>query len=854
MIPLATYRLQLHKGFAFADAAVLVPYLARLGISHLYCSPIGTARAGSTHGYDQVDPTAINPELGGEDGFRALVAACRREGLGVIVDIVPNHMAVGGGDNRWWLDVLEWGEASRYAHLFDIDWRPADPALHGKVLAPFLGEPYGEALGSGALKLAHDPAADTLSVVAHGVHRFPIRREDYAPVLTAPGGVAAFEGARADGRARLHKLLERQHYRLAHWRTAGDEINWRRFFDITALAGVRVERDEVFDLIHALPLRLYREGLIDGVRVDHIDGLADPAAYGVKLRTALEAAQSARPAEATPGPAYVVVEKILAPGERLSSAWRVDGATGYDYMNLSAGLLHAQGGAATLTAAWAEITGRSATFETEERAARLEILAHSFAGQLDAVVRAFHTLARLDPATRDLTAASLRRALTALLSVFPAYRTYGVGDAAPASDAPLRNRAAALAKPHLPAGDAQTLDRVLAWLGGDGPGIAALKREAARRFQQLSAPVSAKAVEDTAFYRYAPLLSRNDVGFEAARMSISPQGFHDANRDRAETFPHGMLATATHDHKRGEDVRARLAVLSEVPDRWVALAQRWIARAAATTPPIDPGDAYALLQTLVGAWPMELTIADVQGLAEFETRVAGWQEKAVREAKLRSSWAAPNADYEAKARAYLHALLDPAGATGLAPDIAAFAAEVASAGAANGLVQTLLRCTVPGVPDTYQGTEFWDLSLVDPDNRREVDFASRRLALAAATPIDELAASWRDGRVKQQVLAMALDARRRHPAVFRDGDYLPLSVVGARADHMLAFARRSGDACIVAAVALRCAPALIGRDALTPTAEWWGDTAIQWPDAPQGATLAARDMFAVLPVALLGAG
>jgi (1->4)-alpha-D-glucan 1-alpha-D-glucosylmutase len=850
MIPRATYRLQLHRGFTFADAAALVPYLAQLGISHLYCSPIGTARAGSTHGYDQIDPTAINPELGGEDGFRALAAAARREGLGVILDIVPNHMAVGGGDNRWWLDVLEWGEASRYAHLFDIDWRPADPALHGKVLAPFLGEPYGQALGSGALKLAHDPGADTLTVVAHDVHRFPLRREDYGAVLTSPGGVAAFDGQQADGRARLHKLLERQHYRLAHWRTAGDEINWRRFFDITQLAGLRVERDEVFDLIHALPLRLYREGLIDGVRVDHIDGLADPAAYGVKLRAALEAARAERPAEAAPGPAYVVVEKILAPTERLSSAWRVDGTTGYDYMNLSAGLLHAPEGAAALTAAWAEISGRTAAFGAEERAARLEVLGQSFAGQLDAAVRAYHALARLDPATRDLTAASLRRALTALLSVFPAYRTYSLGDAAPPSDAPLRQRAGALAKPHLTAGDAETMDRILAWLGGEGAGAPALKREAARRFQQLSAPVSAKAVEDTAFYRYAPLLSRNDVGFEAARISISPHAFHDANCERAGSFPHAMLTTATHDHKRGEDVRARLAVLSEIPDRWIGLAKGWIARAEALAPAIDPGDAYALFQTLVGAWPMTLTPGDAPGLEAFKTRVATWQEKALREAKLRSSWAAPNADYEARARAYLHAALDP---TGLAAEIEAFVREIAGAGAANGLVQTLLRCMVPGVPDTYQGTEFWDLSLVDPDNRRAVAFGPRQLSLSEATPIDELAASWRDGRVKQRVLAMALDARRRRPAVFRDGDYVPLTVVGARAGHVLAFARRAGDAC-VAAVALRCAPALIGRDTLTPPADWWGDTAIQWLDAPEGLTLDARDLFAVVPVALISAG
>jgi (1->4)-alpha-D-glucan 1-alpha-D-glucosylmutase len=870
MIPRATYRLQFHKGFTFADAEPLTPYLAQLGISHLYSSPIGAARAGSTHGYDQIDPTIINPELGGEAGFRALAAACRREGLGVILDIVPNHMAVGGGDNRWWLDVLEKGEASAYAQMFDIDWRPADPALHGKVLAPFLGAPYGEALRTGALKLVHDTAAATLAVMAHDTHRFPIRREDYATVLNTPGGVAAFDVAEADGRARLHELLERQAYRLAHWRAAGDEINWRRFFDITELAGVRIERDDVFELIHALPLRLYSEGLIDGVRVDHVDGLADPAAYCVKLRAALEAAQSARPAEAAAGPAYFVVEKILAPDERLARDWRTDGTTGYDYMNLSAALLHAPQGAAPLGNAWAQISGRPAAFEVEERAARGDILAQSFAAQLDAVVLAFQALARADLATRDLTAGSLRRALLALLSVFPAYRTYGSGDFAPSSDAALRTRAGSLAKPHLVPSDAEALDRVLAWLAGDGPGTAALKQQAVRRFQQLSAPVSAKAVEDTAFYRHAPLLSRNDVGFEADRLSISLEAFHQTNRARAETFPHTLLTTATHDHKRGEDVRARLAVLSEIPDRWIAVAKGWIAQAEAMAPTIDPGDAYQLFQTLVGAWPMTLDAQDRAALARFETRVAGWQEKALREAKLRSSWASPNADYEADARACLHAVLGP---SGLAAEIAAFVAEIAGAGAANGLVQTLLRCTVPGVPDTYQGTEFWDLSLVDPDNRRPVDFTARQATLPADTSLAGLIENWRDGRLKQRVLTTALHARRLQPLVFSGGDYRALKVVGARAGHVLAFARQAGDAFAIAAVVLRCADALVGREAVTPPGAWWGDTTIQWPGATPGGAcvetltsarldptraaetsesgLLASRLFAVLPVALI---
>jgi (1->4)-alpha-D-glucan 1-alpha-D-glucosylmutase len=871
MIPLATYRLQFHKDFTFDDGAALAPYLASLGISHLYSSPIGVARAGSTHGYDQVDPTAINPELGGETGFRVLVDALKREGLGVILDIVPNHMGVGGADNRWWLDVLEKGEASVYAQMFDIDWRPADPALHGKVLAPFLGDSYAEALRSGALKLAYDRSAKALAVIAHGAHRFPIRREDYTEVLTAPGGLAAYDPAQAEGRARLHALLERQAYRLAHWRTAGDEINWRRFFDITELAGVRVERDEVFALLHALPLRLYRDGLIDGVRVDHIDGLANPAAYCVKLRAALETAERERPPGASPGPAYLVVEKILAPHERLSPAWGADGTSGYDYMNLSAALLHAPAGADRLKTAWGEISGRGSAFDLEERTARLEILAQGFAGQLEAVAHAFHALARSALETRDLTAASLRRALTTLLSVFPAYRTYGVGEAAPPSDAPLRAKAAALAKSHIADGDAPALDHIIAWLGGAGPGEAALKRDAVRRFQQLSAPISAKAVEDTAFYRHAPLLSRNDVGFDAAQMAVSVEAFHAANRERAQTFPHTMLTTATHDHKRGEDVRARLAVLSEMPDRWVALATQWMGRAEGFADPLDLGDAYQLFQTLVGVWPVTLEPHDLAGVSALGQRVAGWQEKALREAKLRSSWTTPNPAYEAKARAYLNAVLDCPNRVGLTNDIAAFVAEIAGAGAANGLVQTLLRCTVPGVPDTYQGSEFWDLSLVDPDNRRPVDFSARQKALATASPIADLAAGWRDGRVKQGILAAALRLRRAKPAVFLDGDYTPLSAFGPRAGAVLAFARRAGDDWIVAAVALGCAEATVRTASIVPPADWWRDTQIELPPyvkggdirdmlasppssldtTPEPSRTAANRLFSVLPVALL---
>ena len=481
MIPGGTYRLQLHSAFTFADAARLAPYFAGLGITHVYASPIGAARAGSRHGYDVIDPTRVNPELGGEGGFRTMAAAFRREGLGVILDIVPNHMAVGGDDNRWWLDVLEKGEASVHAHMFDIDWRPSDPTLRGKVLAPFLGAPYGETLASGGVTLSYENGGVSAHVFAH---RFPIRREDYADALAdGPEGLAArYDPNTEGGRDNLHTLLERQHFRLAWWRTAGDAINWRRFFDVTELAGVRVERPEVFETLHALPLRLYAEGLIDGVRVDHVDGLADPAAYCAKLRDRLDALAPSRPSAASAGPAYLVVEKILAPGERLSTDWRTDGTTGYDYMNQAAALLHHADGGEPLGRRWAAISGRSAVFAPEERRARREILSRSFAGQLEAAVLAFHRLADSAVATRDITSGALRRGLTALLTAFPVYRTYGVGDRAPVSDQAVLERAIAAATATTAPGEDGVLRQLAAWVLGEGPGDPALARAAAQRF------------------------------------------------------------------------------------------------------------------------------------------------------------------------------------------------------------------------------------------------------------------------------------------------------------------------------------------------------------------------------------
>ena len=828
MTPTATYRVQFHAGFTFADAVGLVPYWRGLGISHLYASPIATARVGSTHGYDVVDPTTVNPALGGEEGLIALSQALRAQGMGIVLDIVPNHVAVGGSDNAWWLDVLENGPSSVYARYFDIDWAPADPALTGKVLAPFLGAPYAEALAAGDLRLDIERDLGRISALAHDVHRFPIRREDYADVLLAcdvrrvedldAAQLEARFGRDAAGRARLHALLDRQHYRLAWWRTAGDAINWRRFFDITELAGLRVEDEAVFEAVHALPLRLYAEGLVDGLRVDHVDGLADPAGYCRRLHAALDAVAPQRPLGASPDRAWLVVEKILGRGELLSNAWDVDGTTGYEFMNEVSALQHASSGAEPLAMLWKEISGRTSRFELEEEAARVEILTGGFAGQVDAAASAFHHLAQTDPATRDLTRASLRRAIVAMVGVFPVYRTYGLGDGAPPSDAVVRDQVTVQAARKAPA-DAPSIDQLGRWLAGQGPGEVSDRAEAVRRFQQLSAPVSAKAVEDTAFYRYGRLLSRNDVGFDPGRLASTPQAFARVIGERSQTFPRAMLTTATHDHKRGEDVRARLAVLSEWPQAWADQARRW----QATTPldGIDPGDAYMLHQMIVGSWPLDLEPGDGEGFADLAERLTGWQTKALREAKLRTSWTLPDRAYEDACEAYLHRLLTGQAGRAFRQECAAFVASLAAAGVANSFVQTGLRLTLPGVPDLYQGAEYWDFSLVDPDNRRPVDYATRQRSLSAPGEL------WRHGQTKQRLIADLLAMRAENPSVLVDGALRFLSAQGEKADHVLAFERQSAESTLLVVAALRCAAAVAETGEPRLPQGWWGDTTLE---------------------------
>jgi len=793
MTPRATMRLQFHKGFTFADAEALVPYFDDLGISHLYASPITTARAGSLHGYDVVDPTRVSSELGGEAGLRRLVEALHRRGLGLIIDIVPNHMAA-CVENAWWLDVLRYGRDSRYARSFDIDWDTTDAALRGKVFLPVLGRPMAEVLQAGELEVVR--RSDGGCDLRYYDLRLPLR-----------GGEAGLS----------ERLLHEQPYRLGWWRCAGDRINWRRFFDINDLVCLRMEDEETFERVHALILRLYAEGLIDGVRVDHVDGLSDPSGYCRKLRKRLDPITPSRP--------YLVVEKILLRGEALPQTWQCDGTTGYDFMDQVNAVQHDPTSQPILEEAWSSLSKRPGDFTVEEQAARREIMARSFSAQLEACVAAFARLAERDPAASELGGPALRRVLTELLVHFPVYRTYATKTDRPASDAPPLEIAARGAKKTGLAGDGWVVDLLHRWFRDPAAEVAPVLR-----FQQLSAPVAAKSVEDTAFYRYGRLLSRNDVSFDIERLGCSPQVFHASVRERHAYFPRAMLATATHDHKRGEDVRARLAVLSELPHVWSTHVQQWIERGAPLRQDGAPGtaDIAMLLQMIVGAWPLDLGLDDDTGRGAFAERLVNWQEKALREAKLKSDWAAPDLRYEAAARAFATRLLVEHSLPDLLIDIFAFVQDIAAAGAVNGLAQLLLKLTTPGVPDLYQGTEYWDFSLVDPDNRRPVDFTRRKASLATASVWPALA-DWRNGHVKQAIVARVLGLRRSLPELFTSGSYEPVEVEGPLTECVVTFVRRQGHHLLLTVVPRLPTRLMAERGQLSLDAAAWKDTFLRLP-------------------------
>ncbi len=819
--PRATMRLQFNGEFTFHDAARHADYFAALGISHLYASPILKAHSASTHGYDLVDPTLVDPRLGGIAGLRDLVAELRRHDMGLIVDIVPNHMAVNGGQNPWWQDILANGMASRYARFFDIDWDSPDPSLRGRVLLPILGEPVQAAIDKGDLGLSHDRACPTIRY--HDL-RLPIRADDLSHARDRP----------------LSDLLDRQHYVLAPWTEAATRINWRRFFDINELAALRIEDADVFEATHRYLFELYEEGLVDGFRVDHVDGLADPGAYCRRLESRLAGIAPRRPS-GLQSRAYLVVEKILAYREPLP-AWPVAGTTGYDFMNEVSAWLHQETGAKRLNDLWQELTQDRRCFAEIDRSARGEILCKNFLADLQRCARQF----RLEfPGRPSLS--SLTEALREIVSVMPAYRTYlGSTTVEPHDQAIVTD-----VRRSLPATSAGIAEAMCIYLAGTP--ISPALQPAVTRFQQLSATIVAKGTEDTAFYRYGAMLSRNEVGSSPDLLSIPTSDLHACAAARADHHPAAMLATATHDTKRGEDARARLAILSELADEWAEHVKSWL-RPGADAP--HPADQLMLFQALVGAWPMD---AQAPVSEAFIARVARWQRKCLREGKLRSSWSAPDESYEATCESFLRRLLAEQRA-----DIAAFVARIAPAGVVNSLCQLVLKLTMPGVPDFYQGGDLWDLSLVDPDNRGAVDFDHRtRLAQQSTLPAP-LLAHWRTGEVKQAVIARLLDLRRRLPEVFARGAYRPIEIEGPLASHALAFSRVDRTGIVTVVTTRHPANLLAGSDLPVVPASAWRDTRLRVRDPvamtdllserrvrADGDTLFVSELLRDMPAAIL---
>jgi (1->4)-alpha-D-glucan 1-alpha-D-glucosylmutase len=944
LVPRATYRLQFHKDFGFADARAVVPYLAALGVSHLYASPLTMARPGSTHGYDVIDFNRLNPELGDEAAFEALIAELQTHDIGLLLDFVPNHMGV-GSDNPWWLDVLEWGPHSPYATFFDIDWEASARGVRGKVTLPVLGDQYGIVLEAGELRLQFDAAEGTFYVGYHA-ERFPIavrrypqllhatanlldrgggpvfeladrfaasaeedagptqwsaRRQEafalkaaLAEVARAPdvraaldAGVAALNGTPGlpETFQALHELLEDQAYRLAYWRVASSEINYRRFFDINQLAGLRMERGEVFEATHRLLLRLIAEGKVQGVRLDHIDGMYDPRGYCQRLlaRAAdvlAESRDGQRPQiDARHGrPIYLVVEKILARHESLREDLPVAGTTGYEFMNLVNGLFVDPAAARSLTATYHRFIDRELEYDQVVLAAKQQILRYYLNSELHVLGHEFYRLAQQSWLTRDFTLTGLREALADIITRFPVYRTYITEDGVRPEDRRDLDWAVSRARRETALVDHTVFGFLHAALSTDLVGTRGYERAdviaTAMHFQQLTGPVMAKSVEDTAFYRHHRLISLSEVGGEPNHFGVSPSAFHHLLQQQQRRYPHSMLASATHDHKRGEDVRARIDALSELPLEWRRQVGRWSRLNRLKRRELDGqrvparNDEYLLYQTLIGAWPFELDSPDHPALGAFTERIVGYMMKAAREAKARTSWAAPDQEYEAGLARFVRRILDPQEGRAFLSDLLAFAPRIARIGAANGLAQVLLKLTVPGVPDIFQGCELWDLSLVDPDNRRPVDFALRRDALQQRADPAALLASWRDGRIKQHVIARTLALRRREPRLFETGTYEPLETAGGLADRVIAFARRSERTMIIVAVPRLIAALLADHEQPCPAPAAWGDARLALPPAcpgrlldeltgrawtPSGA-IAIADALRELPVALLVAG
>ncbi len=869
-IPSATYRVQFNRNFGFLQAAGLLPYLHALGVSDLYASPLLKARPGSPHGYDVTDPARLNPELGGDGDFSKLVEGLGRHGMGLLLDIVPNHMAA-SSENPWFRDVLQNGENSPFAAYFDIDWRPLRPGLAGKVLLPILGEPYGRVLENRELSLElaedgfwvtyHDrrlplspgstkrilnvwagllaaslgpdhPATPQIDQLRQALKtNNPSAAENNPPAAAITGAVKIFwrlrssfpeirafldgnlealNGTRGDPRSfdLLDGILAEQFYRLAFWRTAGEDINYRRFFDVSDLVSIRTEVEEVFEACHSLVLDLAGSGRVTGLRIDHIDGLYDPGAYLARLR------------ERLPPGVYVVVEKILGDGEEIPARWQACGTTGYDFLNKLNGIFVDRQGIPILADLYVRASGLAEDFETVAYSQKKRVMEDLFPAGVRALVRRLGLLAEEDRFGRDLTLAELEQALVEITACLKVYRTYTRDFTVAAPDRDSINRAAAeavLRRP--PAARACRFLRSVLLL--EFPDNAPAGRKAAwlefvMRWQQLTGPVMAKGYEDTALYLFNRLVSLNEVGGDPGSTGTTVQDFHLFNKSRRDRWPHTMNATSTHDTKRSEDVRARINVLSEIPAAWAVRVERWRRWNQAKKPalngrPVPDGNTELFIyQTLVGAWPLR-----EEELPGFKERFLDYLVKASREAKSRTSWVRPDPDYEEGLREFAASILDLVDENLFLRDFREFQRVVAFYGALGSLGQVLLKIASPGVPDFYQGTELWNFSLVDPDNRRPVDFRHLSGILAGLKSEEsrgllplarKLLSGWEDGRVKLYLTYRALNFRKVHRELFTRGEYTPLEVKGHGQDHACAFARHLGGRWVLAA-----APRLLAR-------------------------------------------
>lgn len=887
-IPRATYRFQFNKTFTFNDALNLLPYLNDLGISHIYASPILEARPGSMHGYDLINHSRINPEIGSLRDFVKFCRAIEQANMRLILDIVPNHMGV-GKTNPWWMDVLENGPASEYAEYFDIDWRPVKGELNGKVVIPVLGDSYGNVLTSGQLKLIFREESGSL-LFQYYEHELPVNPVSYPDVLglrleelskllgadsvelaeyqsilsafshlpghMEPSGfnrritektlqmrrlaelcakkpvivefinvnLSLFHGAEQSETSafeRMHNLLEAQAFRLVFWRVANDEINYRRFFDVNDLAALRTEDSRVFSDMHQFIFKLIERGYVHGLRIDHPDGLFDPAQYFYDLQKSVAERIGTQFSEKNAGlPCYILVEKILAPFEKLEENWAVHGTTGYDFLNEVLGVMIQGENDEQFTRIYDEFVGEHSSYEEMKLKSKYTILAMVLASELNMLAHRLSQIAESSWYYRDITLNAIRNALREILVNFPVYRTYCKPGNVDKSAIQFIDWAISKAKRNDSVARESVYEFIRSVLlleaqqspvptGNDSElDFKKAVETFAMKFQQFSGPVMAKSVEDTLFYRYARFVALNEVGGEPEKFSSSVAAFHKRNQQRVQRYPNSMLATSTHDTKRSEDVRARLAVLSEIPQEWERRVNLWarmnrqkkVESANGMVP--DPHTEYFFYQTLLGSFPLQMDSDDA--LASYRQRIVDYMMKAVREAKQFTSWINQNSEYEQRIADFVNEVLTDGPNNAFLPDLRKFVDAIGLFGLHNSMIQSIVKLSCPGVPDLYQGSELWDFSLVDPDNRRPVDFAARQQMLNEFRSGDDeflsrLFAQASDGRIKLFAISRLLKLREKNPALFENGSYIPLCVNGEKAQHLIAFARRSeaGDTLIV---------------------------------------------------------